>query len=174
MTDFHRHRTAFSAAAISLALLLAAPAMGAPAGSEYLPAEPSATGGQGGGGGGGDGSGSGSTPTSSGSSDAGVGPAESKGGGGGEGEQATGSSDTISVAPAAVSDEDSSSGAFDTLLNPIVLLLAAGVVAVAVGMTLRRRQGEEEGEDGDRSLRDPATVPPTPDGEIVAGGERPS
>ena len=97
-----------------------------------------------------------------------------KGGDGGEGEQAAGSSDTISIAPASVSDEDSSSGAFDTLLDPIVLLLIAGVMAVAVGMTLRRRQGDEEGQDGDRSLRDPATVPPTPDGEIVAGGEQPS
>ena len=51
-------------------------------------------------------------------------------------------------------------------------LLIAGVMAVAVGMTLRRRQGDELGQDGDRALRDPATVPPTPDGEIVAGGER--
>ena len=36
------------------------------------------------------------------------------------------------------------SGPADTLLDPIVLLLIAGVIAAAVGMTLKRRQGSDD------------------------------
>ena len=57
----------------------------------------------------------------------------------------------------------------DTLLDPIVLLLVAGVLLVAVGMTLHRRHGEDPKRIRDHAVRDRAKVPPTPDGEIVAG-----
>jgi hypothetical protein len=67
------------------------------------------------------------------------------------------------------SAEDDSSGS--TLFNPIILLVIAGVVAAAVGMTLRRRQGEEPAGRGE-AVTDEAKGPrPTPDGEIVAGGD---
>jgi hypothetical protein len=67
------------------------------------------------------------------------------------------------------SAEDDSSGS--TLFNPIILLVIAGVVAAAVGMTLRRRQGEERAGRG-QAVADEAKGPrPTPDGEIVAGGD---
>ena len=142
--------------------------MGAPAGSEYLPAAPSATGGQNGEGG--DGSESSAGSTGAGGCRCRRRGDQPKGGDRGEGEQAAGSSDTISVAPASASDEDSSSGAFDTLLDPIVLLLIAGVAAVTVGMTLRRRAGGEH--EGPRAPRDPGRAPRTPEGEIASGTEQ--
>jgi hypothetical protein len=57
------------------------------------------------------------------------------------------------------------------LLNPIVLLMVAAVIAAAVGMILRRRH---IGEDGDPEPR-PAQSSPgpkTPDGEIVSKRDR--
>jgi hypothetical protein len=67
------------------------------------------------------------------------------------------------------SAEDDSSGS--TLFNPIILLVIAGVGAAAVGMTLRRRQVEEPAGRGEAVADETKGPRPTPDGEIVAGGD---
>ena len=170
MTKNRRFQNFVPGAAISLALILAAPALGAPAGDEYLPQAPSASGDGGGGGGGG---GEGDTGSSASGQDA---AAVSSGSGtaAGEGKDPTGpgsgSGDSVPVVEAS-SPEQESSGVLDTLLDPIVLLLVAGVLLVAVGMTLHRRHGENPDQDPDHGVRERAKVPPTPDGEIVAGSE---
>jgi hypothetical protein len=83
-------------------------------------------------------------------------------------------SDATAVQPAATTDSDDDGGSGGTLLDPVVLLLLFGAVAAAVGMLLHRRRGGEGGSgDGDRPARTRAK-PATPDGEIVAGGERQS
>ena len=84
------------------------------------------------------------------------------GGGTGEGEAATAASSS--------GDEDDSGGLLDTLLDPVVLLLLAGVAAVAVGMTLRHGQGLKDDGDEKRVPSDSATAPHTPEGEILGGG----
>ena len=73
-----------------------------------------------------------------------------------------------SIVPSGSDDDDSSGGS--TLFNPIILLVIAGVVAATVGMILRRRQ--DEGSERPEREGDGARGPhPTPDGEIVAGGD---
>jgi hypothetical protein len=71
------------------------------------------------------------------------------------------------IVPASADDESSGS----TLFNPIILLVIAGVVAAAVGMTLRRRHGEEPADRGQAVAAEAKGPHPTPDGEIVAGGD---
>jgi hypothetical protein len=66
------------------------------------------------------------------------------------------------------SDDDDSSGS--VLFNPIILLVIAGVVAATVGMILRRRQ-DERSERAEREGDGARGPHPTPDGEIVAGGD---
>jgi hypothetical protein len=139
----------------AISLLATAPSLAAPAGDEYLPKVPEATGEQGSSGST-DGTTAGSTTgaTSSGGKDGKAKEDDEDGVGSTSGPLAT-SSD----------DDDSSGGLFGTLFDPVV---------TAVGMTLRRRQ-EGDGRAGTtRVRRDPATAPPTPDGEIVTGGEKPS
>jgi hypothetical protein len=163
------------AGATVVALAVAAPAVGAPAGDEYVPQVPSATGdrpvdqGFAGGGGtaantaGGAGSGASAVKGSTGK-DGGKDQSKDKG------EDSGGIAGPIGVNNA--SSDDDSSGVLDTLLNPIVLLLIAGVLAIAVGMTLTRRQGGNPSE-GPRPPRLRRAPGPTPDGEIVAADDGP-
>jgi hypothetical protein len=74
------------------------------------------------------------------------------------------------VAPAS----SSSDGGGSAIFNPIILLVIAGVIAAAAGMTLRRRQdGGDQPSDGEGDAPDHTKhARPTPDGEIVASGEK--
>jgi hypothetical protein len=67
---------------------------------------------------------------------------------------------------------DGSSGSI--LLNPIVLLMIAAVIAAAVGMILRRRQVTDDGEPDPKLDPDSSSTgsPRTPDGEIIAGPDQ--
>lgn len=149
------------AAATSLAL--AAPALAAPADEQYLPRVPKAAGDE--------------VAADEGEGSTILSP-EARGAEGEDGEEddsgaAAGSDDDSGSAGG--SDDDSGglggfSSAQGTLLDPIVLLLIAGVIATAVGMTLRRRQGSDaEPQDDPPTRRGPS--PRTPEGEIVGGGE---
>ncbi len=159
------------AAAISIAL--AAPAFGAPAGDEYLPKVPKASGGSQAGS-----QSQGPNASASGSGTAAAqpqAPAESGGNGSpnstgrGQKKSAGAPPATGSTSPASSSDNSSDS----TLLSPIVLMLIAGVIIAAVGMTLRRRKtdGPELSDESGSDRPEPANVPRTPDGEIVTGGD---
>lgn len=144
-----------------ISLAATAPALGASAGDEYVPKVPSAAGDEA------------AASDSGGSGTAGVAPVTgSTGGKFSKGKkQGKDSGPQAGATPTeAGSSGDDSSGVLDTLLDPIVLLLIAGVIVTALGMTLRRKQGGDEDAKAARAPRDPATTPPTPDGEIVAGG----
>lgn len=160
MRDWRNFTGLCLAALISLAL--AAPALGAPAGDEYIPKVPKAAGEEvlrGNQGPGGtvlspEVRGTGRAPDSLQSSSSG-GDALS------QGDASSGTADDSSVAA------NASSGAADTLLDPVVLLLIAGVGAAALSMTLRQRQSVPEDPDADGTARDLGSAPSTPDGEIV-------
>jgi hypothetical protein len=157
--------------AAAIAVTLAVPALGAPAGDEYLPKVPKASGSaatsdQG--------SGGSATTSDDGSTDTqtqGAAPFGGGGSGGGDGNQPNTNANPvpapISSAPASSSDDSSDS----TLLSPVVILLVAGVIIAAVGMTLRRRNADGEGgqEEAPSGRAEPGKAPPTPDGEIVTG-----
>ncbi len=124
-------------------LLSAAPAGADSAGSEYLPQVPTATGHQ-------------------------------ALGQGAKGQRSTGAPNagsTSSPVSGGGSGGDSS-GPADTILNPIVLFLLAGVLAIGAGMILIRRPPRDgPGSPTGEARREP---PATPDGEIVgAGGDAP-
>jgi cobalamin biosynthesis Mg chelatase CobN len=161
--------------AAGLSLGTTALASADPSGSEYLPSVPSATGHHPANGAQASGAQSGqSQPSASGSSttitqeSAGTTgasqPDQPKKAGGSKDKKAP---SPASPTPVASTDTASSDGGSSGL--PIILLIVAGVIAVAVGMTLRRRQGggsdpgAGEGNKGDQSH-----TPRTPDGEIVA------
>ncbi len=145
------------AAAVSLAATT--PAFASPAGDEYVPQVPS---------------GHGNTPVDEGPGGiskiedavAGVNGAVAPG------KDATAKGESPSGEPLPIdtsSGGNDSSGVLDTIFDPVVLLLIAGVLAIAVGMILARRQGEGTS-DPTRARRNRPAAPPTPDGEIVAGG----
>jgi hypothetical protein len=130
---------------------VAAPALGAPAGDEYLPKVPKAAGSAVGG------KGSGSTifvPEARGT----------KNGDGGSRDQEAGSADREGSG-------NDSSDATDTIFDPVVLLLIAGVIAAVAGMVLRRRHSRGSDSGPERVRRDQADAPRTPDGEIVSEQE---
>jgi hypothetical protein len=146
--------------AAAVSLLCAAPALAVPAGDEYLPQVPTATGDK---------------------------PVNESGDAGGSsgGEKATSDKDkkdpdaendseTESGALAAGSGDDgddSGGGVLDTLLDPIVLLVIGGVLTIAVGLMLARKQNGDS-PDPSRARRSSSDAPPPPDGEIVGGSER--
>ncbi len=158
MRGWRRLKGLLLAAAISLAL--AAPALAAPAGSEYVPKVPKAAGaeilrGK---------QGPGGTILSP--EVRGADAAKTSASGGDEASQgadstATGAADTATGAAGAAP------GAADTLLDPVVLLLIAGVAAAALSMTLRQRHSVSADPDGDGVASDLGSAPATPDGEIV-------
>ena len=135
---------------LAVSLGLAAPALAAPADEEYLPKVPKAAG---------DevvaGEGKGSTILSP------------KARGAEEGDDDEDGSDETSLAGG--SDDDS--GPADTLLDPIVLLLIAGVAAVTVGMTLTAAGSRTRRQERPHPPR-PTGSPRTPEGEIVSGTEQ--
>jgi hypothetical protein len=76
------------------------------------------------------------------------------------------------VIPAAGSGGSGGDGSGSILLNPIVLLMIAILIAAAVGVTLWRRNTEEMDGDDARAEPDPSSAPRrngprTPDGEII-------
>jgi hypothetical protein len=146
MRDWRRLTSVCLAAVISLAVT--APALAAPAGSEYVPKVPKAAGeeilrGK---------QGPGGTVLSP----------EVRGNG-----RTTNSAQTSSSGDDDVSRGAAAPGAADTLLDPVVLLLVAGVGAAALSMTLRQRRYVSEDPEADRMASDPDSAPATPDGEIV-------
>jgi hypothetical protein len=170
-----------SAAAVLLAIT--APALAAPSGDEYLPKVPKAAGkelaaGQDGAGGSilepevrgaGNGDSGSSGNGNSGSSGKGDSGSSGKGdsGSSGKGDSADGDPPASSgvASPASSSDDDSGASA---LLDPVVLLVIAGVIAATAGMTLRRRQTalDRPAASGDDAPRKPTSERPTPDGGI--------
>lgn len=142
--------------AAGMALALVGTAAGAPAGDEYLPQVPKAAG-------------------------KGVVAGEETGPGatilspevrGREGADAAELMRQAASPDGSGESSDDSGGAGDTLLDPVVLLLIAGVAAATVGMTLRRRQAlaHEPGPEG--AAREAGSAPPTPSGEIVERDEQ--
>jgi hypothetical protein len=175
-----RFKATATCLAAAISVVLATPAFGAPAGDEYLPKVPKASGqsqsNDEGSAGSADASGSSETATTDSEAQGAV-PA---GGGGdsgkGEGAQANQGGDPaptpISSAPASSSDDSSDS----SLFSPVAILLVAGVLIAVVGMTLRRRsmEGEQRDQAAGTGRSERGKTPPTPDGEIIAGGDRPS
>jgi hypothetical protein len=161
--------------AVAGSLALAASAYAGPVGEEYLPKLPDAGGSQSGGGGGGATQSSAAAPSGATIGEP-TGAASEEGGAGKERSRdkgAQGASATPAVATEPATDDDGSSGLFD----PVVLLIVAGVIVAAVGMTLRHRAAgmETTATESGRSARDRGEAPnarPTPDGEIIAGGDK--
>jgi hypothetical protein len=147
---------------IAGSLLVAAPAQGAPAGDEYLPQIPSSTG---------------PKPVSE-DPEAGVGAGSAKGEAGSAKDAAGDSGDSSGEASGSLAaggggddGDDSGGGVLDTLLDPIVLLLIGGVLTIAVGLMLARRQNGDS-PDPSRARRSSSDAPKPPEGEIVGGAGR--
>jgi len=143
-----RRKIAGLCAAATLSLAVAPSALAAPAGDEYLPKVPQ----------------SGAHPSGSGSS-----ASEDTG----KSKKDKTEQQVVPVGSSGGSDGGDSSGSI--FLNPIVLLIIAAVIAVAVGMTLRRRSVDEDdpespGAPGPAVRREAG--PRTPDGEIATGRDR--
>jgi len=148
----------------TFSLFLAAPAIGVPAGDEYLPQIPSATG---------DKPVSEAAPARAVDTSArdGDGTKDSPKKGGTEGEGDEDRSGALAL-DSGGGDGGDSGGVLDTLLDPIVLLLIGGVLTIAIGMLLARRQNGDS-PDPSRARRASSDAPLTPDGEIVGDPERP-
>ena len=153
------------------ALAPAASAVAAPAGDEYLPKVPKAAGkevvgnpqqGEGA---------SVVSPTVRGTS------SDTGGSGNGKAKQSKNSKQNKQnnaqappLAPAA--DTGDSSGGGNALFSPIVLLMIAGVVCVAVAMVMRRRKVKTlQYRAAKRRKRSAKSSRPTPEGEIVGSGK---
>jgi hypothetical protein len=162
MRGSRRCKGLFLAAVILFAL--AAPAFAAPAGSEYVPKVPKAAGaevlrGK---------EGPGGTillPEVRGNQGA---PESAQSSSSGDDDPSQGAADTSSgAADTSSGGADTSSGVAETLLDPVVLLLLAGVGAAALSMTLRQGQSVPEDPDAEMAASDRGSAPATPDGEIV-------
>ena len=150
----------------AFSLLIAAPASAVPAGDEYLPQVPSSTG---------------DKPVNESADPSPSSDSASASGGSEDGKkdskekdpkEDSGEAGEALLAGSGGDDGDGSGGVLDTLLDPIVLLLIGGVLAIAIGMLLARRQNGDS-PDPSRARRSSADAPPTPDGEIVGGAEHP-
>ena len=151
----------------AVSMLCAAPALAAPAGDEYLPQVPTATG---------------DKPVNE-TKDIGAPAAGSdalgadeNGNAGKDGKDGNddGSSDdssTLAAGSGGGDDGDDSGGVLDTLLDPIVLLLIGGVITIAVGLMLARKQNGDS-PDPSRARRSSSDAPMPPSGEIIGGSER--
>jgi hypothetical protein len=175
----------FAAAALSLALV--APALAAPAGDEYLPKLPQsgasqASGSSGNGSNGSIGQETGETDTTTlptgGTSDDGTSSTSERRD---EKQKSRDKDRAEQITPVGSSGPGDSDGgdSGSILLNPIVLLMIAAVIAAAVGMTLRRRHADGSDEESLGAPESGAGAhrqsgPRTPDGEIVARRDRPA
>jgi hypothetical protein len=115
-----------------ISLVLAAPALGAPADKEYVLKIPSIAG---------------EVVVAEGTEGAGstilapeVRGRDAAAGSGADGGSGSGSEGNGAGSPVAQVSGDDSSAARDTLLDPVVLLLIASVAAAAIGLTLRHRR----------------------------------
>jgi hypothetical protein len=151
---------------LGVGLVGTSPAHGAPAGDEYIPRIPKASGGEVVAG---EGNGPGSTilqPALRGThKDRNEDPGPSPGSGPGSGP------------PSGTASGERSSAVLGTLGDPLVLLILMGVIGLAIAMTLRGRRTATLGpppnsDDDEESLRRSGS-PSTPDGEIVDGGDEP-
>jgi hypothetical protein len=158
-------------AAAALSLALTSPALGAPAGDEYLPKLPQS----------GAHSSGGSSGAATGTTTLPTGETSSRSTSDQKKDESRGKDKSDQVAPIGSSGSGGSDGGDSSgsiLLNPIVLLMIVAVIAAAVGMTLRRRNADEDAESGGKgpSGSDPGagrkSGPRTPDGEIVTGRDR--
>lgn len=159
--------------AAALSAVVAAPGWAAPSGDEYLPKVPSATGHQSSAGGSqGESTVSTDAPPSTATDSTPSATQKSKH----DGQQRTKSekkTKTTAAIPAGSSDGGSSGGG--SSMVPIILLIVAGVIVTVVGMTLSRRRGmQAEPSDRDGNQLERPNARPTPDGEIVAGGDEPA
>ena len=149
-------------------LVLAAPALAVPASKEYVPKIPKAAGQEVVAGGA---KGAGATVVQPAARGAKAGGAKARGAtasGATAGEGSSGNDSSLA------STDDSSGGgsgnALDALLNPVALLVIAGVSAAAIGMTLRQRGDQGKPDPTDKTgAEEPRSSRPTPDGEIVPG-----
>jgi hypothetical protein len=159
--------------AVVCSLMLAGVASAAPAGDEYLPKVPNATGHSGSGAGGGGSTATGSSsaaPSETGGTAAGTAATSDQ-----ESKHKKGSKDDQRVTPVASTDGGSSDGGDGSSGLLIGLLIVAGVIIAAVGMTLRQRGGGDEAEGAGPAREggaDQGARPTTPDGEIVAGRDK--
>jgi hypothetical protein len=161
--------------AVLCSLALGGVATAAPAGDEYLPKVPNATGHDGGSGGGG-----GSPPTGSSSaapsSTGGTAARTAESGEQPAKDKKRSKHDDRTVTPAASSDGGSSDGGGGSSGLLIGLLIVVGVIIAAVGMTLRQRAGGGDEAEGAGPARErgagQGARPTTPDGEIVAGRDK--
>jgi hypothetical protein len=151
-----------------LAGSIVVPALASPSGQEYLPSVPSATGDKSAGGG------------SSGSSTVVPAPTSNSVTSGQtldkharNTERKSGKPGKTAATPLDSHNARASSGSSPGIA-PILIAIIGGVIVVAIAMTLRRRHGSPEDENrGDSGPVDRPTpnARPTPDGEIVAGGD---
>jgi cobalamin biosynthesis Mg chelatase CobN len=170
-----RRKIAGLCAAATLSLALAPSALAAPAGDEYLPKVPQ-SGAHSSGTGGSSASGTATTtlPTG-GSSSPSASDAKSSGSNSADKNK---KDDSGQIAPIGSSGSGGSGGGDSSgsiIFNPIVLLMIAAVIAVAVGMTLRRRsvdEGDPEPPGGPEPSTRRESSPRTPDGEIATGQDR--
>lgn len=185
-----RRKIAGLCAGVALTLAFAPLALAAPAGDEYLPKIPQSGAHSSGGSAGGSEGGTTDTTTvpgggtSSGSSSgSSSGAKQSTANQGDERDkkdkkdQKDKSQQVTPVGSTGSGDSDDGDSSGSILLNPIVLLMVAGVIAAAVAMTLRRRNVDEDepesaGSTPSESDRGARSGPRTPDGEIVAGGDK--
>jgi hypothetical protein len=154
MISWSTCRTLCLAGTIS-ALLFAVPALGAPADDEYLPRVPNAAG---------------EPLVAGGTRGAGatiLQPAVrgAKPGKAGQAAEAGG------LPIAGVTRSSGGGGGGNTLLDPAVLLMIAGAIAAAVGMTLRHRGAQREpAAEPQPNHAIPRAERPTPEGVILGGG----
>jgi hypothetical protein len=161
----------------ALSLAFAAPALAAPAGDEYLPKIPqSGAHSSGGSSGGSSASGGSATTLPKGGAPTSSDAKASKSGADDTSEKQDNKKDQITpVGSSGSGGSDGGDSSGSILFNPIVLLMIAAVIAVAVGMTLRRRsvdEGDAEPPGTPGPGGRPKNSPRTPDGEIATGHDR--
>jgi hypothetical protein len=173
-----RRKIAGLCAAATLSLAVAAPAHAAPAGDEYLPKLPQSGAHSSSGGSSNSASaGTGTTtlPTGGTSSPSTSGGDKSQSGGTDKKDKKDKADQKIAPVSSGSGGSDDGDSSGSILFNPIVLLMIAAVIAVAVGMTLRRRSSDEGDQESPaptgRAARRGGS-PKTPDGEIATGPDR--
>jgi hypothetical protein len=171
-----RRKIAGLCAAATLSLAVAAPALAAPAGDEYLPKVPQSGAHSSGSGGSSASAGTATTTLPTGGTSS---PTTSDAkNSGSDGSDKNRKDNTEQITPIGSSGSGGSGGGDSSgsiIFNPIVLLMIAAVIAVAVGMTLRRRsvdEGDPESPGGPGPSARREASPTTPDGEIVTGPDR--